>query len=59
MLPDKKGHFGLYGGRFVSETLMSALIELESAYLEAKNDKQFQSELDYYLNEYAGRPSPL
>jgi tryptophan synthase beta chain len=59
MLPDKKGHFGLYGGRFVSETLMSALIELESAYLEVKNDEKFQSELDYYLNEYAGRPSPL
>jgi tryptophan synthase beta chain len=59
MLPDNKGHFGLFGGRFVSETLMSALIELESAYLEAKNDKQFQAELDYYLREYAGRPSPL
>jgi tryptophan synthase beta chain len=59
MLPDKKGHFGLFGGRFVSETLMSALIELESAYLEVKNDKQFQAELDYYLREYAGRPSPL
>jgi len=59
MLPDKKGHFGLYGGRFVSETLMPALIELESAYLEAKKDEKFQSELDYYLREYAGRPSPL
>lgn len=59
MLPDKKGHFGIYGGRFVSETLMSALIELESAYLEVKNDEKFQSELDYYLREYAGRPSPL
>jgi len=59
MLPDEKGHFGMYGGRFVSETLMSALIELESAYLEVKNDEKFQSELDYYLREYAGRPSPL
>jgi tryptophan synthase beta chain len=59
MLPDEKGHFGIYGGRFVSETLMSALIELESAYLEVKNDEKFQSELDYYLREYAGRPSPL
>ncbi len=59
MLPDTKGHFGIYGGRFVSETLMSALIELESAYLEAKSDEKFHSELDYYLREYAGRPSPL
>ena len=59
MLPDAKGHFGIYGGRFVSETLMSALIELESAYLEVKNDEKFQAELDYYLREYAGRPSPL
>ncbi|MDQ1327425.1 MAG: tryptophan synthase beta chain [Candidatus Poribacteria bacterium] len=59
MLPDNKGHFGMYGGRFVSETLMSALIELESAYLDVKNDEKFQSELDYYLSEYAGRPSPL
>jgi len=59
MLPDNKGHFGMYGGRFVSETLMSALIELESAYLDIKNDEKFQSELDYYLREYAGRPSPL
>jgi tryptophan synthase beta chain len=59
MLPDAKGHFGIYGGRFVSETLMSALIELESAYLKVKNDEKFQAELDYYLREYAGRPSPL
>lgn len=59
MLPDTKGHFGIYGGRFVSETLMSALIELESAYLKIKDDAKFQSELDYYLKDYAGRPSPL
>ncbi|HGJ66551.1 TPA: tryptophan synthase subunit beta [bacterium] len=59
MLPDTKGHFGIYGGRFVSETLMSALIELESAYIKAKADDSFHAELDYYLREYAGRPSPL
>lgn len=59
MLPDTKGHFGIYGGRFVSETLMSALIELESAYLDIKDDRQFNLELDYYLREYAGRPSSL
>lgn len=59
MLPDKRGHFGLYGGRFVSETLMTALTELENSYLEARSDKGFQTELDYYLREYAGRPNPL
>ena len=59
MLPDEKGHFGIYGGRFVAETLMTALIELEEAYLKAKNDISFQEELDYYLREYAGRPNPL
>lgn len=59
MLPDEKGHFGIYGGRFVSETLMSALLELNSAYTQVKDDKNFHAELDYYLNEYAGRPSPL
>ncbi len=59
MLPDRRGHFGIYGGRFVSETLMTALIELEEAYLKAKNDRSFQEELDYYLREYAGRPNPL
>jgi len=59
MLPDEKGHFGIYGGRFVSETLMSALMELESAYIKAKSDDAFQSELNYYLHEYAGRPNPL
>ncbi len=59
MLPDKRGHFGIYGGRFVSETLMTALMELEEAYLNAKNDESFQTELNYYLHEYAGRPNPL
>jgi tryptophan synthase beta chain len=59
MLPDERGHFGIYGGRFVPETLMTALAELEEAYLEAKADDEFQEELDYYLREYAGRPNPL
>ncbi|NLC71879.1 MAG: tryptophan synthase subunit beta [Desulfuromonadaceae bacterium] len=58
-LPDEKGHFGEYGGRYVAETLMPALIELEEAYQKAKNDPSFQRELDYYLADYVGRPSPL
>lgn len=58
-LPDKRGHFGEYGGKFVPETLMTALDELERAYHEAKNDKKFQQELDFYLHEFAGRPTPL
>ena len=59
MLPDKRGHFGIYGGRFVPETLMTALTELEAAYMEAKEDAKFQEEFEYYLREYAGRPNPL
>jgi tryptophan synthase beta chain len=59
MLPDKKGHFGEFGGRFVPETLISALDALEKEYNKSKRDKQFQRELDYYLREYAGRPTPL
>ena len=59
MLPDKKGYFGEFGGRFAPETLMSALEELERQYLKAKADKRFRSELSYYLREYAGRPTPL
>jgi tryptophan synthase beta chain len=58
-LPDKKGHFGKYGGKFVPETLMPALTELEMAYAKIKKDKKFQEELAYYLKEYAGRPTPL
>lgn len=52
-------HFGIHGGQYVSETLMSALIELEKAYNFYKDDKQFNEELNYLLNEYAGRPSIL
>lgn len=59
MLPDERGHFGIYGGRFVPETLMTALKELEDAYMEAKADDEFQEEFEYYLREYAGRPNPL
>lgn len=58
-LPDKRGHFGLYGGKYVPETLMPALAELEENYLKCKDDKDFQAELAYYLKQYTGRPTPL
>ena len=58
-LPDKKGYFGLYGGRFVPETLMPALDELEKAYYASKKDKLFQKELAHMLKTYVGRPTPL
>ncbi len=58
-MPDKKGHFGMYGGRFAPETLMPALFELERAYFEARKDKAFQAELDFYFREFIGRPTPL
>ena len=58
-LPDATGHFGEFGGRYVPETLMPALLELEEAYLSLKNDPDFQAELQYYLREYVGRPNPL
>lgn len=57
--PDERGHFGEYGGRYVAETLMPALLELEQAYTEASQDPEFQREIDYYLKHYVGRPSPL
>jgi len=53
------GKYGKYGGRFVPETLMAAVNELEEAYMQAKKDAGFQKELGYYLSEYAGRPTPL
>ena len=59
MLPDKKGYFGDFGGKFVPETLMYALDELEREYKKARQDKKFITQLDYYLKEYAGRPTPL
>jgi len=58
-LPDKDGHFGEFGGKFVPETLIPALEELEKSYREAKKDKSFQKELRVYLSHYAGRPTPL
>lgn len=58
-LPDDRGHFGLYGGRYVAETLMPLILEVEKAYDAAKADPSFQEELDYYLANYVGRPSPL
>jgi tryptophan synthase beta chain len=57
--PDDHGHFGIYGGRFVAETLMPLILEVEQAYTQAKADPSFQTELDYYLKHYVGRPSPL
>ena len=58
-LPDEHGHFGPYGGRYVPETLVHPLQELEEEYLRAKDDPEFQSELSYYLREFCGRPTPL
>lgn len=58
-LPDKKGYFGRFGGRFVPETLVYALNELEKEYFRAKKDQDFKKELDWYLRQYAGRPTPL
>lgn len=58
-IPDQRGHFGPYGGRFVSETLMDALEELEALYQRLSADPDFQAEFDYDLSHYVGRPSPL
>lgn len=58
--PDARGHFGgRYGGRFVAETLMPLLLELDQAYEAAKADPAFHKELEFYLRDYVGRPSPL
>lgn len=58
-LPDERGRFGEFGGRFVAETLMPPILELEKAYEEAKADPAFQAELDEFLEHYVGRPSPM
>lgn len=58
-MPDERGHFGIYGGRFVSETLMEAIDELQQAYEKSINDKDFQAQFDADLAYYVGRPSPL
>jgi tryptophan synthase beta chain len=57
--PDERGHFGIYGGRFVAETLMPLILELEQAYADAKDDPAFRKEMTGYLVDYVGRPSPL
>jgi tryptophan synthase beta chain len=57
--PDERGHFGIYGGRFVAETLMPLILSVERAYEEARNDPAFAEEFAYFLKYYVGRPSPL
>ncbi|MGP1394160.1 MAG: tryptophan synthase subunit beta [Inquilinaceae bacterium] len=57
--PDEDGHFGIFGGRFVAETLMPLILEVERAYERAKDDPFFKAELKHYLTHYVGRPSPL
>src|SRR5437879_13762967 len=58
-VPDALGHFGPYGGRFVPETLMHPLQQLEEEYFKAQQDPEFDRELAYYLREFCGRPTPL
>src|SRR4029077_1520661 len=55
--PDARGLFGLYGGRYVAETLMPLILAVEAAYNAARDDPTFQAELDYYIEHYVGRPS--
>jgi tryptophan synthase beta chain len=57
--PDEFGHFGIFGGRFVAETLMPLILEVEEAYAAARADPEFRRELDYFARHYVGRPSPL
>ena len=57
--PDEKGYFGQYGGRYVAETLMPLIMEVEKNYNKIKDDESFNKELNYYLEKYVGRPSPL
>ncbi|MGL4496312.1 MAG: pyridoxal-phosphate dependent enzyme, partial [Beijerinckiaceae bacterium] len=57
--PDEGGHFGLFGGRFVAETLMPLVLELEKAYADARIDPSFQADMANYMTHYIGRPSPL
>lgn len=57
--PDANGHFGAYGGRYVAETLMPLILDLEAAYASARQDQSFIDEMNYYLEYYVGRPSPL
>src|SRR5690606_17524015 len=57
--PDADGHFGIFGGRYVAETLMPLVLSVEKAYAAAKVDPAFQREIEYYHTHYIGRPSPL
>ena len=57
--PDESGHFGIFGGRFVAETLMPLILSVEEAYTAARQDSEFQRDFDYYAKHYIGRPSPL
>ncbi|MEQ9124069.1 MAG: tryptophan synthase subunit beta, partial [Alphaproteobacteria bacterium] len=57
--PDEHGRFGLFGGRYVAETLMPLILQVEKAYRAARQDPEFQREMDYNLTHYVGRPSPL
>ncbi len=57
--PDLNGHFGIFGGRYVPETLMPTLLELDNNYKKVRFDKEFWSEVNYYYKEYVGRPNPL
>ena len=57
--PDEKGYFGKFGGRYVAETLMPLIMEVEKSYNELKQDDSFNKEFKYYLEKYVGRPSPL
>ncbi|NMM44983.1 tryptophan synthase subunit beta [Rhodospirillaceae bacterium KN72] len=57
--PDEGGRFGLYGGRFVAETLMPLILDVQQAYEDAKADPSYQADIDYYAQHYVGRPSPL
>lgn len=57
--PDENGHFGIFGGRFVAETLMPLVLEVEKAYYRYRDDSEFRNELEYYSRDYVGRPSPM
>ena len=57
--PDEKGYFGQFGGRYVAETLMPLILDVEKKYNKINNDALFKSEFNYYLEKYVGRPSPL
>ena len=57
--PDEEGHFGMFGGRYVAETLMPLILDLEQAWKDAKDDPSFQAEIDHWAKHYIGRPSPL